>query len=140
MAFGTSLDFAPGTTEDCQRLVTRLFQQPGAVLGAYRAARKQFGTSDVVLVTAEHDPSGFEAMPRAQYVKRLRDGLGRGGAKLLAVLGIAKQSAHQVASLPRDSDAMWLVVNRREALPIMVVLFTAPYATDADAREPTILS
>ena len=139
MAFGTSLDFAPGTTEDCQRLVTRLFEEP-AVLDAYYTARKHFGTSDVVLVTAEHDPSGFEAMPRAHYVKRLRDGLGRGGAKLLAVLGIAKQSAHQVASLPRDSDAMWLVVNRKEALPVMVVLFTVPYATGADAREPTILS
>jgi hypothetical protein len=137
---GTSLEFALGTTDDCQRLVTRLFQEPGAVLGAYRAARRQFGTGDVVLVTAEHDPSGFEATPRADYIRRLRDGLGRGGGKLLAVLGIAHKSAHQVANLPRDSDAVWLVVNRRDALPVMVVLYAAPYATGADAREPTILS
>lgn len=132
------MEFAPGTTEDCQRLVTRLFQEPGAVLGAYREARRQFRTGDIVLVTAENDPSGFEAMPRGHYVAKLRGGLGRGGEKLLANLGIASQSAQKVASLPAESHAFWLVVNRREALPVMVVLFAAPYATDADAREPTI--
>jgi hypothetical protein len=135
----TALEFAPGTTEDCKRLVARLFREPGEVLGAYRTARKQFRTGDLVLVTAEHDPSGFEATPRAHYVEKLRQGLGRDGAKLLAVLGIAHQSAHKVASLPWESDAMWLVINRRDALPVMVVLFAAPYATDADAREPLIL-
>ena len=137
---GTALEFAPGTTEDCQRLVTRLFQEPGAVLGAYRTARKRFGSSDLVLVTAEHDPSGFEAMLRARYVGQLRRGLGQNGAKLLDALGVTHQSAHQVASLPKDSDAFWLMVNRKDALPVMVVLFAAPYATDADAREPLILS
>lgn len=137
---GTALEFAPGTTEDCQRLVTRLFQEPGAVLGAYRTARKQFGSGDLVLVTAEHAPEGFEVMLRARYVGQLRRGLGRDGAKLLAVLGVANQSAHQVASLPKDSDAFWLMVNRKDSLPVMVVLFAAPYATDADAREPLILS
>lgn len=137
---GTALEFAPGTTEDCQRLVTRLFQEPGAVLGAYRMARKKFQTGDLVLETAEHDPSGFKATPRAHYVEKLRQGLGRNGAKLLAVLGVANQSAQKVASLPWESDAMWLVVNRRDALPVMVVLFAAPYATDADARAPRILS
>jgi len=137
---GTSLDFAPGTTEDCQRLVTDLFQDPAAVLGAYRAARARFRTSDVVLVTAQHDGSGFEAMPRAHYIDMLRRGLGRDGAKMLATLGVAHKSAHQVASMPKDSDALWLIINRRDALPVMVVLFAAPFATDADANEPTILS
>jgi len=136
----TALEFAPGTTDDCKTIVTQLFREPGAVLGAYRAARQQFRTGDVVLVTAQHDGSGFEAMPRAHYIERLRQGLGRNGAKLLATLGIAHQSAHKVASLPWESDAMWLVINRRDALPVMVVLFAAPYATDADAREPRILN
>jgi len=136
----TALEFAPGTTDDCKRLVTQLFREPGAVLGAYRAARRQFQTGDLVLVTAQHDGSGFEAMPRAHYVARLRQGLGPNGTKLLAALGVAHESAHKVASLPWDSDALWLIINRRDDLPVMVVLFAAPYATDADAREPLIVS
>jgi hypothetical protein len=138
--FGTGLEFAPGTTEDCERLVVRLFQDPKVVLGAYRAARQQFRTGDIVLVTAEDDPSGFKASPRADYVATLRRGLGSGGAKLLEVLGVANQSAHQIVSLPRESDAFWLIVNRKQAIPIMVVLFAAPYAAGDDAHEPTILS
>jgi len=138
--FGTALEFATGTTDDCKRLVTQLFQQPGAVLGAYRTARQKFKTGDIVLVAAQHDGSGFDAMPREHYIRRLRDGLGRNGAKMLAVLGIAHQSAHKVASLPWESDALWLVINRRDALPVMVVLYAAPYATDADAKEPSLLS
>ena len=137
---GTALEFAPGTTEDCQRLVVRLFQEPEQVLGAYRSACQQLRSRDIVLVTAEYDPSGFQAMTRARYIELLRKGLGRDGAKLLASLGIAHQSAHQVASMPKSSDVMWLIVNRKDALPVMVVLFAAPYATDADAREPSILS
>jgi|SRR5208282_1377199 len=136
----TALEFAPGTTDDCKRLVTQLFQKPGDVLGAYREARRQFQSGDLVLVAAQHDGSGLEAMTRPHYIARLRRGLGRDGAKLLAALGIAHQSAHKVASLPWESDAMWLVINRRDELPIMVVLFAAPYATDADAREPLIVS
>ena len=136
---GTALEFAPGTTDDCKRLVTQLFQEPGAVLGAYRKARRQFQTGDLVLVAAQHDGSGFEAMSRMHYVERLRRGLGQDGAKLLASLGIAHQSAHKVASLPWESDAFWLIINRRDALPIMVVLFAAQYATEKDAHEPLIL-
>jgi hypothetical protein len=59
---------------------------------------------------------------------------------MLAALGVTHRSAHQVASLPRESDAFWLMVNRKQALPIMVVLYAAPYAAGDDAREPTILS
>jgi hypothetical protein len=48
--FPATYEFAPGTTDDCKKLVTQLFREPGAVLGAYRAARKQFQTGDIVLV------------------------------------------------------------------------------------------
>jgi hypothetical protein len=136
---GTSLEFARGTTEDCERLVVRLFQQPATILTRYRTFRRQFRTSDLVLETAEYDPSGFKGMTRTHYVARLRNGLGRDGAKMLAVLNVTKQSAHQVASLPVESDAFWLIINRKTAMPVMCVLFAAPYATGADAREPTIL-
>jgi hypothetical protein len=136
---GTALEFAPGTTEDCQRLMAQLFK-PGELLGAYRMARQRFGVSDLVLVTAQQDGSGFEAMVRSHYVGRLRRGLGRNGAKMLEALGVVHQSAHQVVRMPADSDAFWLVINRRDALPVMVVLFATQYATDADAEEPSILS
>ena len=135
---GNVLEFAPGTTEDCQRLAMRLFQQPAEVLGAYRRGRGQLQSSDLVLVTAMHDPSGFEVMRRSHYVERLRSGLGPNGAKMLRTLGVANRSAHQVASLPKEADAMWLIVNRKDAMPVMIVLFAAKFATGADAREPTI--
>lgn len=134
--FGTSLEFAAGTTDDCKRLVAGLFQ-PGDVLAAYREARRRLGTADVVLVAAEYDASGFEATARRQYVARLREGL-RDGNRLVSVLGIAQRSAREVASLPRGAEAFWLVVNRRQALPVMVVLFAAPYAMGGDAREPSV--
>ena len=133
---GTALEFAPGTTDDCKKLVVRLFQ-PGELLGAYRAARARFQTGDLVLETAEYDPSGFKATPRMHYVETLRRD--RNGAKMLDALTIAHQSAHKVASLPWESDAFWLVVNLRDAMPVTIVLFAAPYATDKDAREPLIL-
>jgi hypothetical protein len=137
---GTGLEFATGTTEDCQRLVARLFQRPEEVLDRYRTARKLHRTSDLVLVTAEHDPSGFDTLPRARYIHRLRIGLGRDGDAMIAALGIAHRSAHQVVSLPRESDAFWLIINRKSAMPVMVVLFAAPYASDADAHEPLIVN
>jgi len=136
---GTVLEFAPGTTEDCQRLATRLFQQPEDVLGAYRRGRARLQSGDLVLVTAMHDPSGFEVMRRSHYVERLRSGLGPRGTKLLASLGVTHQSAQKVASLPKDADALWLIVNRKDAMPVMIVLFAAKFATGGDAREPTIL-
>ncbi len=135
---GTSLEFAPGTTEDCQKIMAQLFK-PGELLGAYRMARQRFGVSDLVLVAAQHDGSGCEAMVRSHYVSRLRQGLGRNGAAMLNALGVAHKSAHEIASMPKDSDAFWVVINRRDALPVMVVLFATKYATDADASEPTIL-
>jgi len=134
----TALEFAPGTTPHCKRPVTRLLQEPGAVLGAYRAARQQFRTGDIVLETAEYDPSGFKAMPRARYVDTKRSD--PNGAKIINALTIAHQSAHKVASLPWEADAFWLVINLRDDMPVMIALFAAPYATGRDAREPMILS
>lgn len=135
---GTALEFAPGTTEDCQRLATQLFQDPEGMLESYRAFRRRFKTGDLVLETAEYDPSGYKGMTRKHYVDvKRRDPV---GAKIINALTIAHQSAQKVASLPWEADAFWLVINLRDAMPVMIVLFAAPYATDADAREPLILS
>ena len=124
------LEFAPGTSDDCKRLVGSLFG-PDELLGAYREARGTFSTGDIVLVTSEQDPSGFNAMTRIEYVKHVRAGLGAtNAAKMLPVLTIANKSAHKVVRLPFDEEAFWLVINRRGAVPVMAVLFTTPYETE----------
>jgi hypothetical protein len=47
----TGLEFAPGTKEDCKRLVRKL-GPPAVLLNAYRNARAEYGTGDIVLVAA----------------------------------------------------------------------------------------
>lgn len=125
MQFG--LEFAPGTTEDCKKLVSNLFD-PGEILGAYRMAREQFKTSDIAIVVSERDPSGFNAMTRIEFVKRLRAETGRNAPKLLSALTMAQRTAHNIMKLPSESEAMWLVIDRgRENVPVTCVIFSAPY-------------
>lgn len=133
---GTSLEFAQGTTPDCERLVAHLFK-PGDILGAYRAARQRLRTPDLVLITAAHAPDGFEATPRRAYVENIRRSI-KNGEKMIGALTLSSKSAAQVAQLPREADAFWLVINRKDAMPVMVVLFAARYATGDDAREPGV--
>lgn len=123
----TGLEFAPGTTEECQRLVAQLFQ-PGEILAAYKQARTTFRTGDLVLSVSEQDPSGFEAEPRIAYTKRLQ--------KIpLLMRGLADRSAHSVVKLPFEADAMWLIVVRGpQEVPVMCVIYAAPYETSASAN------
>lgn len=120
------LEFAPGTTEECKRLVARLFT-PTDLFSAYRIGRTAFKTSDLVLVASDRDLSGLEAQPRVSYLSDLRMALGHHAPKTLPALGIAQQSAHAVVKLPFESDAMWLVVSRGQEMPIMCVIFATPY-------------
>ena len=127
----TGLEFAPGTTDDCKKLVTRLFM-PTEIFSAYRMARAQFGTGDLVLCVSEQDPSGFEAEPRIAYIKRARD-LPKGVPMFMRRM--AEDSAHKVMQLPSESDAVWLVVVRGpQAMPIMCVLYATPYEVAAAAN------
>lgn len=128
----TGLEFAPGTTNDCKRLVLRLFQ-PSDILGSYRTARQALKTGDLVLVTQERDPSGFEVMPRAEYVGKVRRAMGSSGARMMHTLGVANKSAHGVVQMPFDSEALWLIVLRGRELPIMCVLYAVPYKDTAVA-------
>jgi hypothetical protein len=132
----TGLDFAPGTTELCQKLVVGLFT-PAQIFSAYRAARHKFGISDLVLCVSEQDPSGFQAEPRSAYVKRIKQAQEVRGVPGIPTLmsGIVAQSAHAVMKLPADSDAMWFIVARGpKAVPVMCVLYATPYQAVASAN------
>lgn len=121
----TSLEFATGTTDECKKLVGGLVQ-PGEILGAYRQARSQFRTGDLVLSLSEQDPSGFQAEPRSAFIKRVRDANGNRVPMLMR--GLVDKSAHGIAQLPFESEALWLVVVRGpKSVPVMCVLFAVPY-------------
>jgi hypothetical protein len=123
--FRTGLDFAPGTTDACKKLVGSLFT-PTELLSAYRAARQNFATGDLVLTVSEKDPSGFEATPRIAYVKTAKNLRGKKGLPML-MRGL-EQSAHAIVSLPFESEAMWLIVNRGlQQVPVMCVLFATQF-------------
>ena len=129
----TGLEFSPGTTDECKKLISGLFQ-PGEILGAYRQARTQFNTGDLVLSVSEQDPSGFDVEPRIAYVKRLREFQGSKGVPLF-MRRMAEESAHKVVQLPFEADALWLVIVRGlQAVPITCVLFAAPYEVAAAAN------
>jgi hypothetical protein len=119
------LEFAPGTSDDCKKLVGRMFS-PGELLGMYREARQKYKTGDLVLVTAPDDDE-ITVWPRNEYVKDLRNRMGANGPKMMAVLTMAQKSAHQVVMLPFSSEAMWLVIVRTPEVPINVVIYATPY-------------
>ena len=126
------LGFAPGTTDDCKKLVQKL--PPADLFDAYRQGRHEFKTSDIVLVVAAQDHEIVSAWPRAEYVK---GALSRNNPKQLATLTIASKSAHQVMLLPAESDAFWLVVEVKQMqFPIMCVL----HAIRLEAKDGTILA
>ena len=104
MALRTGLEFAPGTTDDCKRLVDKLFT-PTDILASYRAARAQFHTGDIVLVASESDPSGFSAKARMTFVKEMRDGL-NGKQMPFIARALAERTAHAIVKLPFTSEAM----------------------------------
>lgn len=121
----TGLEFAPNTTEDCKKLIGRL-HTPASILGAYRAAREQFGTTDVVLAASDQ-VGHIEFMPRRTYCEHLKQLFGdkAQGFKMWST------SAQTIMKLPRDSEAMWFVVDVSGAdLPIMCVIYATPYKVE----------
>ncbi len=129
----TGLEFAPGTTDDCQALVGKLFT-PTDILASYRAARAQFKTGDIVLIASESDPSGFSAKTRMTFVKEMRDGLDGKPMPFIA-RALAERTAHAIVKLPFTSEAMWLVITRHQGIPVMCVIYATPYET-ASASTP----
>jgi hypothetical protein len=118
----TGLEFAPGTTDDCKRLVGQMFP-PTALLSAYRNARETFKTSDIVLVASDQSPD-ISGGTRLEYVKHLKQTFGMRAS----AFKMWRQSAHSVMRLPLEAEAMWLVVTvHGVALPVMCVIFATPY-------------
>lgn len=122
----TGLEFATGTTRECQHYVQRLCPDPESLLDAYRTAREARHTGDLVIGISATDPSRLQIDTRADFVRRAIDANSGHVPELMS--GIASLSAHQVARLPVEEDAMWFVILRgAKEIPVMCVIFAAPY-------------
>lgn len=128
----TGLEFAPGTTDACKRIVARMFK-PADLLEAYREARSKFGP-DIVLAASDQF-EGILYITRLEYGKHLQSLFGHRASEFK----MWSSSAQSVMKLPLESSAFWLVIEMRGAdMPIMCVIFAVPYKTDADAEAPAI--
>ena len=137
----SGLEFAPGTTDDCKKLVGSLFQ-PSDLLGAYREMRVKLKSGDLVIVASNQEPE-FRVETRLAYVNRLKDALGarNSGKRLPAAYEIlAFQSAHRVVQLPSESEAFWLVIERGRELPVICPIFTTPYQIDGDGANTHLVA
>ena len=122
----TGLEFAPGTTEECKRLVGKI--PPASILMAYRTARENHKSTDIVLVMMPDESEDIHGGPRLEYAKHLTRVFGARAA----AFGVYDKSAHSVMKLPGDSEAMWLVIDIRGAdLPIMCVIYATPYKEES---------
>jgi hypothetical protein len=140
MPLQNGLEFAPGTSDDSKRLIGRILT-PGEILGAYKQARTMYHTGDLVLSTTLDDTE-LKVWPRPKYIEEQRllmteqYGVAK-ASKMMSVLAIARQSAHQIAKLPFESDAMWVVILRGKELPVQAVIYATPYETGT-VEEPNI--
>lgn len=124
------LEFAPGTTDECRRLVGSILT-PGAILGAYRDARAMYGTSDIVLVVYPDQSADINGGSRSEYRSHLRQLFGRRASEFK----MYSESAHSVMSLPKESEAMWLVIHAQSMdIPIMCVIYATPYEVATGAN------
>ncbi len=125
----TGLEFAPGTTPDCKRLVGRMFK-PVDIISAYRTAREACGTGDIVLATSDQ-VGHIEYMSRLDYAKHLKNVFGdkASGFKMWT------HSAHSIMKLPAESEAMWFVIDvAGMPTPAMCVIYATPYAVGDPAE------
>lgn len=123
----TGLEFDPRTTDDCKRLVGKLFPDPKMLLAAYRNACAEFGTLDIVLHRSDQNED-IHGGSRLDFCEKLR---GVWGARA-SEFAMWRHSAQSVMKLPSDSEAMWLVVDVRGVdLPVMCVIYAVPYAIEA---------
>jgi hypothetical protein len=112
------LEFGLNTDESHKKVIYGLFE-PRQLLSAYRAARREHGTADLVLVCLNMDPADLFAGPRASMSDHLRKQF-----KFPAPL----MPAHGMVQLPLDQEAFWLIVpGSSNDIPIMVVMYAIQY-------------
>lgn len=117
------LEFAPGTTDDCKRAVGRI-ATPGALLAAYRDAKILSGSEDIVLVVYPDQSADVHGGTRREYCQHLWRLFGARASEF----GMWHKSAQTVVRLPKESEAMWLVIHSAAMdLPLMCVIYTTPY-------------
>ena len=125
----TGLEFGPGTTAESKKLIGSMFS-PEAILSAYRTARGASNTGDIVLVATDQSPD-ISGGSRWEYMKHLKQVFGARAS----IFKMWHESAHTFMKLPADSEAMWFVVDVRNApLPVMCVIYATPYKLTAEAN------
>ena len=124
----TGLEFAPGTTDDSKKLIHKLLS-PESIMSAYRSARGECGTSDIVLHFSDQDPI-IRGGTRLEFCKHLQERFG----KAASGFRMWRHSAHAVMKMPSDSEALWLVVESKGLdVPVMCVIYATPYEQTAVA-------
>lgn len=112
------LEFGPNTDEAHKKVVYGLFD-PRQLLSAYRAARREHGTADLVLVCLNMDPTDLFAGPRVSMSDHLRTQF---------KFPVPLVSAHSMVKAPRDDEAFWLIIpGAAHDIPIMVVMRSTQY-------------
>ena len=116
-----ALEFGPNTAEAHKKLIYGIFD-PRALLTAYRTARREYKTADLVLVTRSDE---IFAGPRVSMSAHLQT------LKFPAPL----VSAHSKALLPQDHEAFWLIVPVDGCdIPAMVVMYVLQYEQVAEGQ------
>ncbi|KKL74522.1 hypothetical protein LCGC14_2064060 [marine sediment metagenome] len=123
----TEFGFAPGTSDDCQKVVARF--PPDRLLNAYKTAQAECLNNDIVLWMTDQSPDIYGGT-RAEYKQHLR--------RLYGVRALEfrmwDESAQKVMSMPAESEAMWFVMHVSGAdIPIMCVLYAMLYEVEAAA-------
>lgn len=119
------LEFGPNTAEAHKKLIYGMFA-PRQLLSAYRTARREHNTADLVLVVLNMDPSDMFAGPRSSMSEHLTKKL-----KFPAPL----MSAQRMVKLPVDHDAFWLIVPIPNCdIPAMVVMYAIEYEQVAEGQ------
>jgi len=119
------LEFGPNTAETYKKKIYGLFA-PRQLLSAYRTARREHGTADLVLVCLDLDPTNLFAGPRASMSDHLQRQF-----KFPAPL----MSAQSMVKLPRDHEAFWLIIPMPGCdIPAMVVMYAIEYEQVPDGQ------
>jgi hypothetical protein len=118
-----ALEFAPGTVEDCKKVVLGLFE-PKALLAAYRRARTEHKTHDIVIVCPDPaHPHALYAGPRVAMAAHLRE-------KFKFQLPLTP--AHKIVQMPAEDNAFWVFVPiPKFDMPVMCVVYAVPYSQES---------